>query len=116
MDMIKKHGMNETEIISKDFHLFYSYDTPVAAYDEEIGTIYVTEKKYSRTTTAHVKKWIKYLDEEYNWGDKIQLTESTFLHLSQEMNLGKTLRLLTDEPKKSREVWKKRYCNLLEDS
>ena len=53
MDMILKHGNNATEIIYSHFHLFFSYETPVAAFDPSSKTIYITDKKYSRTTTAH---------------------------------------------------------------
>lgn len=114
--MIRKHGNNETEIIYKDFHLFFSYDTPVAAYDQSEGVIYVNSKKYSRTTTAHVKKWLRHVDDMYNWGNKVELSPDTFLTLAQDINLGKSFKEIVEPPITSRDVTEKRYSSLLEDS
>ena len=116
MDIIRKHGMLETEIIYKDFHLFFSYDTPVAAYDESEGVIYVNDKKYSRTTTAHVKKWITYISDTYNWGAQKQISAETFLTLAQDINLGKTFKEIMEPPITPDEVRQKRYSSLMEDS
>ena len=116
MDMIKKHGNNETEIIYKDFHLFFSYDTPVAAYDESEGVIYVNDKKYSRTTSAHVKKWLRYIDDKYNWGAKTEISADTFLTLAQDINLGKSFKEIMEPPTTPEEVREKRYSSILDDS
>jgi hypothetical protein len=116
MDMIKKHGNNETQIIYKDFHLFFSYDTPVAAYDESEGVIYTTTKKYSRTTTAHIKKWIAYIDDVYNWGAQKEMSADTFLNLAQDINLGKSFKEIMEPPTTPEEVREKRYFSIIEDS
>jgi hypothetical protein len=115
MDMIKKHGNNGTEIIYKYFHLFFSYDTPVAAFDPDSKTIYVTDKKYSRTTTAHIKKWISYL--EYESGDchQMSLKSETLLYLSQFNYLEMSFKELIKpqpEPLTSQEVRMNRFNNL----
>ena len=114
--MIKKHGNNETEIIYKDFHLFFSYDTPVAAYDQSEGVIYVTDKKYSRTTTAHIKKWLSYIGYNFNHGEQKTLSAETFLFLAQDVNLGKSLKEIIEPTVTSEQVRQKRYTSLLEDS
>lgn len=40
------------------YDILYSYDTPVAAYHREKQIYYITEKKWSQTTTRHIHKWI----------------------------------------------------------
>ena len=113
--MIKKHGNNETEIIYKDFHLFFSYDTPVAAYDESEGVIYVNDTKYSHTTTAHVNKWLAYINDRYNWGAQTKISADTFLTLAQDINLGKSFKEIMNPPTTPKETRQKRFTALLED-
>ena len=53
---LKKIGNNETEITTKDgVLLFFSYETLVAAASYK--NVYVTETKYSNTTTKHINRW-----------------------------------------------------------
>lgn len=40
-----------------------SYSTPVAYYDHDIGLLYVTEKKWSSTTSRHINIWCNLLGE-----------------------------------------------------
>jgi hypothetical protein len=42
--------------------ILISYETPVAAYDKENHVCYITEKKWSQTTTRHIHKWVSTLD------------------------------------------------------
>ena len=37
--------------------IMFSYNTPVAMSDS-VGLCYVTEKKWSRTTTKHINQWL----------------------------------------------------------
>ena len=53
---LKKIGNNETELIFNDgTHVLFSYETPVAVSTTD--KIFVTEQKYSNTTTKHINKW-----------------------------------------------------------
>jgi hypothetical protein len=116
MDMILNHGANATEIIYTHFHLFFSYQTPVAAFDPDSKTIYVTDKKYTRTTTAHIKKWISHL--EYESGDchQMSLKSETLIYLTEEMGLGKSFKEIVEPPPKpltSQEIRMNRFDNLI---
>jgi len=47
-------NMNEVEI--GDVIIFFSYKEPVACHI--LGKFYKTEKKWSRTTSKHITKWL----------------------------------------------------------
>lgn len=58
-----KIGKNMTELQYMDgVIVLYSYQTPVAAFipHNKIGFthFYVTSRKFSRTTSKHIKKWL----------------------------------------------------------
>jgi hypothetical protein len=53
-------GSNQTEVHNGNVKVFFSYDTPVAYYDSDTETAYVTTQKYSKTTSKHVNLWLKY--------------------------------------------------------
>ena len=54
---VKNVGSNMTEISLNDGTLIlFSYETPVAA--EFDYKLYRTNKKWSATTTRHIKKWL----------------------------------------------------------
>jgi hypothetical protein len=60
---VKSIGKNQTELhIEKndkyltDIIIFFSYETPVAACID--GQFFVTEKKWSTTTSKHINTWI----------------------------------------------------------
>jgi hypothetical protein len=56
---IKSHGANMTEVLFSDrTSLFFSYETPVGAYIPNEG-FYITDKKWSRTTSKHINKWLE---------------------------------------------------------
>lgn len=55
---LKDIGSNQTEIIFNDgTHVLFSYETPVAV--STVDGMFVTEKKFSRTTSKHINKWCK---------------------------------------------------------
>ena len=50
---------NQTQIsVNKGTEVFFSYKTPVAAYLPEKGYVR-TEKFWSVTTSRHINKWLK---------------------------------------------------------
>jgi len=49
-------GSNMTEVRVGSKVILVSYETPVAAYVN--GSVYKTSKKWSRTTSAHISKWL----------------------------------------------------------
>ncbi len=52
---LKQIGSNQTEIIFNDgTHVFFSYETPVCV--STVDGLFVTENKYSNTTTKHINK------------------------------------------------------------
>jgi hypothetical protein len=53
---IKNIGKNKTELHINDKIIFISYETPVAACID--GQFFVTEKKWSTTTSKHIDAWI----------------------------------------------------------
>jgi hypothetical protein len=53
---IKSIGKNQTELHINDKIIFISYETPVAACID--GQFFVTEKKWSTTTSKHINTWI----------------------------------------------------------
>ena len=118
--MILNHGNNETEIIYNEFHLLYSYTTPVAAFHPDSDTVYITKKKYSRTTTAHIKKWIVYLEDKAGRLFHDQLIDSEILlYLSEKTNHGKTFKEIVDpkpKPPTLKEIRMSRFDNLGQDS
>lgn len=67
-----KANMTEVEIGNKT--VLFSYKTPVAYQVKENGRLYQTNKKWSKTTSTHIKQWlstkasdhtIEYVDQDY---------------------------------------------------
>ena len=54
---IKIVGANQTEVHMTDSVVFFSYETPVAAQIN--GQYFVTDRKFSRTTTKHINSWLE---------------------------------------------------------
>lgn len=53
---LKQLGANQTELhMDNGVRVLFSYQTPVAAIKGEKG--FYTARKWSRTTTRHVKQW-----------------------------------------------------------
>ena len=74
--MIISHGPNKTEIQFANSALFLSYSTPVAFYDYQLNKVFVTNKKYSSTTTRHINKWLKVLVTERGFPSKGESPQS----------------------------------------
>ena len=49
-------NMNEVEVCD-GVRVLFSYKTPVAVIDMNTGTVFVTEKYWSRTTSKHINRW-----------------------------------------------------------
>lgn len=59
MIKLKQIGPNQTELhLGSDVSVFFSYETPVAAFVSGKGYI-CSEQKYSKTTSKHVNEWLK---------------------------------------------------------
>lgn len=55
---LKPIGPNQNELILPNGNrIFFSYETPVAAFVKERGYIR-SEKKYSVTTSRHINQWL----------------------------------------------------------
>ena len=50
-------GPNQTLVHLHVGSIFFSYETPVAAYVSGRGYVR-TEQKFSKTTTKHINKWL----------------------------------------------------------
>ncbi len=57
---LKPIASNMTEVNYKNGSILFSYETPVAFQKIEgnLVSFYQTEKKWSATTTRHIKKWL----------------------------------------------------------
>lgn len=68
---LKLVGSNQTEVVLDDGSIiFYSYETPVAAYSAESGEYIKTRSWYSVTTSRHINKWLgelnhREVDQDY---------------------------------------------------
>ena len=51
-------GSNMTELQFPKNDIFFSYETPVAAYSWIDGFV-ITDEYHSKTTTTHINKWLK---------------------------------------------------------
>jgi hypothetical protein len=55
---VKPVASNMT-LVDTDRHIvLFSYATPVASFDKGSYQFYKTNKKWSKTTTRHINKWI----------------------------------------------------------
>ena len=55
---IKNIAPNQTELHTNDgLVIFFSYDTPVAAFNHN-GDFVRTSTKYSATSTKHINRWL----------------------------------------------------------
>ena len=62
---VKQIGSNQTEIIMNNGnHVLFSYETPVAV--STVNGMYVTETKYSNTTTRHINKWCAGINQDWS--------------------------------------------------
>lgn len=55
---LKQLGSNQTQLtLNNGTEVFFSYETPVAAYVEGEGYLR-TSKKWSVTTSKHINRWL----------------------------------------------------------
>jgi hypothetical protein len=80
--MITRISTNEMEIHVGGLILFISYKTPVAWYDTESNIMYVTKKKWSKTTTKHLSKFVDRcpIDDEHYLLDNVEQEELDLLY------------------------------------
>ena len=62
---------NQFIIHTKTAVIFQSYATTVTAYDRKSGVMYVSEKKYSRTTSKYTNRFLN----EYPWATVERVAE-----------------------------------------
>ena len=56
---LKSYGANQTEItLGNELKVFFSYETPVTAYDDLAGKYFRTSKFWSKTTSKHINNWL----------------------------------------------------------
>jgi len=64
-------GNNQTEIVIGNRHVLFSYNTPVAFYEEGKDVAYKTHRFWSNTTSRHIGRFVKdfsnvlVVDQEY---------------------------------------------------
>lgn len=61
--------------------IFQSYETPVAAYDRKSEVMYVSEKKYSRTTSKYTNRFLN----EYPWATVERVEEAVLNEYMEEI-------------------------------
>lgn len=57
MKLLKRLGANVSELSLRDNSILISYETPVAVCTSD-NKVYVTEYKWSRTTSKHITQWL----------------------------------------------------------
>lgn len=55
---VKPVASNMTLVDTDSYIVLFSYSTPVASFDKSKYQFYKTNKKWSKTTTRHINKWI----------------------------------------------------------
>jgi hypothetical protein len=55
---IRNIGSNMTEVRTADHTILFSYETPVACFDNTAAAYYRTKQKFSVTTSRHINKWL----------------------------------------------------------
>ena len=59
MTLTVKPVASNMTLVDTDRHIvLFSYATPVASFDKSKYQFYKTSKKWSKTTTRHINKWI----------------------------------------------------------
>ena len=59
MIRIKQIASNMTVLNKNGYEILFSYETPVAVYDQQRGEYLRTEQKFSQTTSRHINKWLQ---------------------------------------------------------
>jgi len=55
---LKQLGSNQTEVQTGRYNVLFSYETPVAVYDNDLNEYLVTSTKHSVTTSKHINAWL----------------------------------------------------------
>jgi len=58
MIRLKQIASNMTVLDKNGDEILFSYETPVAVYDQQRGEYLRTEQKFSSTTSRHITKWL----------------------------------------------------------
>ena len=60
--ILRQIGSNQTELsLNNGNSIFFSYETPVAGYSDDIG-FFRTSTYYSKTTSRHINQYFKHVD------------------------------------------------------
>ena len=60
---LKSIAKNQTELtFANGTQIFFSYQTPVAAWDADAGEWIRTSTKFSSATSRHINKWLGTID------------------------------------------------------
>jgi hypothetical protein len=51
-------GANQMQLETSEWRIYFSYNTPVVSENLVTGRTIVTEKKWSRTTSRHINKFL----------------------------------------------------------
>ena len=62
MLLINNLDKNHTEARIGNVVILFSYGTPIAYQDQNRTRVYLTDRKFSKTTTAHMNMWADGLD------------------------------------------------------
>ena len=55
---IRVIGQNQTEVTNGNMSILFSYNTPVAYVNHQLGKFFKTSKKWSKTTSKHINQWL----------------------------------------------------------
>lgn len=59
---LKVFGQHMIEVQFNYYDVLFSYDTPVAVFDNETRLLFATKKFHSRTTSKHINAWESMID------------------------------------------------------
>ena len=61
--ILRQLGSNQTELsLNNGNSIFFSYETPVAGYSDDIG-FFKTATYYSKTTSRHINQYLRDVDD-----------------------------------------------------
>jgi len=61
--ILRQLGSNQTELsLNNGNSIFFSYETPVAGYSDDIG-FFRTATYYSKTTSRHINQYLRDVDD-----------------------------------------------------
>jgi len=80
MEMIKINANTRELFLDNGLVVLFSYDTPVATYDPMRGVHFISNKKWSPTTSRQINKWL------VSSARRIQIEQSYFDDLIQSVD------------------------------